>query len=90
MTRLQNGTIDRYRISPGMFIEELIEIHPDAVTFLMRKGIKCLACGEPIWGTLEQAMEEKGFSKTEQTSMILELRTLFEQDPNRNMNGKAQ
>ncbi|NIR53173.1 DUF1858 domain-containing protein, partial [candidate division KSB1 bacterium] len=36
-------------------IEELVRAHPESVRYLMEKGIKCIACGEPIWGTLEEA-----------------------------------
>jgi hypothetical protein len=28
----------------------------------MYKGIKCLVCGEPVWGTLEESAKSKGFS----------------------------
>jgi hypothetical protein len=48
-------------ITRTMTIEELVQRLPEAVTYLMRNGIKCLACGEPIWGTLESAAKGKGF-----------------------------
>lgn len=50
-------------------IEELVKLLPDAVAYLSEKGIRCLRCGEPIWGTLEDAAKEKGFSG-EQISMF--------------------
>ena len=40
-------------------IEELVESVPGAVKYLMEQGIRCIICGEPIWGTLEEAAEEK-------------------------------
>jgi len=42
-------------------IEDLVREYPQSVRFLMEKGVKCLACGEPLWGTLESAAREKGF-----------------------------
>ena len=39
-------------------IEELVEKAPKSVEYLMNAGIKCIACGEPIWGTLEEAAME--------------------------------
>ena len=48
-------------ITKEITIEDLIHQKVDAVRFLMEKGIKCIACGEPIWGTLEEAAREKGF-----------------------------
>ncbi len=43
-------------------IEEIIETYPDSIKYLMDKGIKCLVCGEPVWGTLEESAKSKGFS----------------------------
>ncbi len=40
------------------------------------KGIKCIRCGEPIWGTLEDACKEKGFSDEEIEKIIIELNTI--------------
>ena len=48
-------------IDKNIFIEELVEEFAFSVNYLSTKGIKCIACGEPIWGTLEEAAKEKGF-----------------------------
>ncbi|MBG0783381.1 MAG: DUF1858 domain-containing protein [Bacteroidales bacterium] len=45
-------------------IEELVTNYPFSVKYLMEQGIRCIACGEPIWGTLEEAAKEKGFDDT--------------------------
>ena len=50
------------KITKDITIEELVETVPESVKYLMEKGIKCIACGEPIWGTLEDAAKEKGFA----------------------------
>ncbi len=42
----------------------------------MHKGIKCLACGEPIWGTLEDAAKEKGFDEAALILFVEELNRL--------------
>ena len=55
-------------------IEDLVERHPRAVTFLMEHGIRCLLCGEPAWGTLEDAMREKGVSGTDAGTLLQALR----------------
>jgi hypothetical protein len=49
-------------INKYMTVEDLITRYPDSVHYLMQKGIRCLICGEPMWGTLEEAAKEKGFS----------------------------
>lgn len=54
-------------------IEELVNTHPFASTYLSEKGIRCIRCGEPIWGTLEEAAREKGFSSQEINQFIDEI-----------------
>lgn len=58
------------QISRNMAIEDLITAHPRAVGFLMDHGIRCIICGEPAWGTLGDAMSEKGFSGSRQDEII--------------------
>ena len=47
-------------ISKEMLIEDLVQKYPKLVGPLKIEGIVCLACGEPVWGTLQQQAEEKG------------------------------
>ena len=61
-------------ISRDTIIEDLVSEQPKSVVFLMEKGIRCLRCGEPIWGTLGSAMEEKNFSVERQIEVVRELR----------------
>ncbi|HHL72271.1 MAG TPA: DUF1858 domain-containing protein [Bacteroidetes bacterium] len=63
-------------ITKEIYIEDLIKEVPGAVAFLMERGIKCIACGEPIWGTLEDAAKEKGFSDAEIDRIVQELNQL--------------
>ena len=50
------------KVNSDTTIEELVELYPEAVTYLMDQGIRCIRCGEPIWGTLAEAAREKGFN----------------------------
>ncbi len=63
-------------IDEKISIEELVEILPASVSYLSRKGIKCIACGEPIWGTLEEAAIEKGFGKEDIRGFIEDLNAM--------------
>ena len=63
-------------VTPSTSIEELVNAIPEAVTYLMRHGIRCIRCGEPIWGTLEDAAREKGFGDEEIQRFVAELNTL--------------
>ncbi len=63
-------------ITKKITIEELVELKPGAVRYLSAKGIKCIACGEPVWGTLEEAAKEKGFSVKDIKGIVEELNKL--------------
>ena len=54
-------------------IEELVRHYPESVRFLSEKGIKCIACGEPVWGTLSEAAREKGIDNDTLDDIIGEL-----------------
>jgi methionine synthase II (cobalamin-independent) len=63
-------------IKKDISIEELVQKLSSSVSYLMEKGIKCLACGEPIWGTLESAAREKGFNDSEIARFVEELNSI--------------
>ncbi len=63
-------------ITKTIQIEDLVEDYPFAVLFLKEKGIRCIMCGEPIWGTLEEACKEKDFSDEKIEELINELNKL--------------
>lgn len=63
-------------IDKAISIEDLVSQIPGAVRYLMRKGIKCIACGEPIWGTLESAAKEKGFTDEQIEGFVKDLNEL--------------
>ena len=46
-------------------IEDIVTYYPRLIRPLMEYGIKCIACGEPIWGTLEENAAEKGIQNLE-------------------------
>lgn len=63
-------------ITKDIEIEDLIEQVPAAVSYLSKKGIRCIMCGEPIWGTLEEAAKEKNFSDEEIGIFVQEINAL--------------
>ncbi len=66
------------RIEKTISIEDLITTLPKSVSYLMRQGIKCVACGEPVWGTLESASKEKGFDEHAIAEFVKDLNNLKE------------
>lgn len=63
----------KLHITKDMWIEDILEKFPRAQDFLSEKGIVCIMCGEPVWGTLHDQMDEKGFSDEEMDKIIFEL-----------------
>ena len=63
-------------ITKDISIEELIETIPASVEYLMKEGIRCIVCGEPIWGSLEEAAEEKGFKAEDIERFVNDLQAL--------------
>lgn len=47
------------KITADISIEELIDEYPQAVGFLADRGIVCIRCGEPYWGTLRELAQTK-------------------------------
>lgn len=64
-------------IKKDISIEELVNQYPESVSFLAEKGIRCIRCGEPVWGTLESAAIEKGFSEDEIDNLVNQLNHLL-------------
>jgi len=46
------------KVSQDTPIEELVEQFPEAVGFLLRRGVRCIRCGEPLWCTLGELLRE--------------------------------
>jgi methionine synthase II (cobalamin-independent) len=63
-------------IHKDVLLEDLVRDLPKSVGYLMEKGIKCIACGEPIWGTLAEAAKEKGFSNRQIDEVVTELNAI--------------
>ncbi len=64
------------KIAKDTYIEDLVQQVPRSVRYLSDKWIKCIACGEPIWGTLEEAAKEKDFSDEEIKVFVEEINAL--------------
>ena len=75
-------------ITKDILIEELVNNYPFSVRFLMEKGIRCIMCGEPIWGTLEEACHEKNFSDEDIAGVVKEMKVLAKKEEENPDEGK--
>jgi len=66
------------KITKNSTIEEIVENVPQSVKYLMQEGIRCVICGEPIWGTLEDAAKEKNFDDKKLNKFVEDLNKMIE------------
>jgi len=52
-------------------MEDLVRDYPQVVPMLVRRGVVCIQCGEPVWGTLWEALQRAGIE--DQDFMLKEL-----------------
>ncbi len=60
-------------------IEDLVSKLPESVNYFMEKGIRLLICGEPIWGTIEEGVLNKGYSHNQLLEIINDLNNMLRQ-----------
>ncbi len=63
-------------IRRDMLVEDLVDAVPGSVPYLIGKGIQPIACGAPIWGTLEEAAREQGYTDEQVDEIVRELGVL--------------
>ncbi len=72
--------MQKAEISKDILIEDLVNDYAFSVKYLMEQGIRCIMCGEPIWGTLEEAAKEKEFTDNEIKEVVEEMKKLAENE----------
>lgn len=53
-------------IQKTTLIEEIAEKYSKLIRPLREHGIVCIRCGEPIWGTLEEAAADRGITNIDE------------------------
>ena len=54
------------KINKDTTIEEIVRKYPALIRPLKEHGITCVACGEPVWGTLEENIQNKNLSNLDE------------------------
>jgi hybrid cluster-associated redox disulfide protein len=68
-------------VTKETLIEDIVSQHPESVRFLFEKGIKCIECGEPAWGTLEENARRKGLDEAAIERLVQELNQWLVEHP---------
>jgi len=64
------------RVTLDTQVEDLVRDHPSTAGFLTAQGVRCIRCGEPVWGTLGELLEEE--SVEEPNSLVEKLNKYLE------------
>jgi len=57
------------------YIEDLVREYPILIRPLSEHKLVCIACGEPVWGTLAEPAESKGITNLD--SIIEEMNKIL-------------
>ena len=63
-------------------IEFILKGIPDALPYLMKKRVCGINCGEAVWGILETAAKEKGFTDSEIDNIVNDLNNILQNQLN--------
>ncbi len=66
--------MEKPEITPGITIEDLIDHYPTSNAFLIKRGLPCIVCGEPVWGTLQELARDKKFTEDQITQLTADLK----------------
>ena len=61
-------------------IEFILKGIPEALPYLMKKGVCGISCGEPVWGILESTAKEKGFTDYEIDDIVIDLNNILTEE----------
>lgn len=64
-------------ITKDILVEDLVEQLPDSVAFLREKGLVCILCGEPVWGTLNELAKSKSFTDVQIDGIVDQLNEMM-------------
>ncbi len=67
-------------IAKNIYIEDLVNDYPEVISPLAELGIVCIACGEPVWGTLEELGDKKGLNNLDK--ILDQLNTMIDNKDN--------
>jgi len=57
-------------------IRDIVEKYPYLIDPLLKEGIKCIVCGDILWGTLEEEAKRQGVSEEDLNRIIQEANEL--------------
>jgi hypothetical protein len=65
------------KIDADINIEDLVKEFPSSVQWLRERGIICIICGEPVWGSLKELLSASGKNDIEIQQITSEIKEAF-------------
>lgn len=66
------------KIELHMLIEDIVEQYPQTIGPMQEMGVQCILCGEPVWGTLGDRIQEKKLKNGKE--ILAKLNTIVENE----------
>lgn len=60
-------------ITQSTRVEDLVELHPQAIGMFIEHGLPCVVCGEPFWGTIAELAALKEWDSRRIEELIADL-----------------
>jgi hypothetical protein len=54
-------------------VEDLVELFPKAIGMLIERGLPCVVCGEPFWGSIAELAAQKGWDAPRIDRLVTDL-----------------
>jgi hypothetical protein len=65
------------KITKSSSIEDIINANTGFIDYLSNQGIRCIRCGEPIFGTFEEAALQKGYEEEQILHFVDEMNLIL-------------
>ncbi len=68
-------------VTAETLVEDLVDRYPKVAGWLSKRGLRCVVCGEPFWGTVGELAKEDGLDEAQFAKLLEDLNVFVtEQD----------
>ena len=60
-------------VTAETLVEDLVDQYPKVAGWLSKRGLRCVVCGEPFWGTMGELAKEDGLNEEQFEKLLVDL-----------------
>lgn len=60
-------------VTAETLVEDLVDRYPKVAGWLSKRGLRCVVCGEPFWGTVGELAKEDGLDEEQFEKLLVDL-----------------